>query len=119
MRIQIENAIEKDKWDLVLVTWQLESILQLIPDDKRAQQSREYVETINPERVIVIPQQTRVLLIRIMATRRSARHKPVFRISITFRWHSPTVQVNYRSDVRLSRFRSVDAVVDRQKMFAR
>src|SRR5580704_10622623 len=77
------------------------------------------VKPVNAHRVIVIPEQRRILLIGVIVGTRLTRYIPLFREAVPFRRCFATVQMNNVADFRLVAFRATERVVDRQEMLCR
>src|SRR4029077_817544 len=114
--ILAERAVEEHERDFVGASRQSQRNFQLVSDEIHARQAGNRVQPCNAHRMIVVEQSGRFLLIRVVTGRRLAGHEPVFGIAIAIGRGSAAMQMYYSAYLGLVLFRSVNRVIDGQKM---
>ena len=84
LAIGLQMAIEEHERDLVLVVGQMQLLLLLVTNHVQAKEPGIDVQPVDAHRVIVIPEQRRVLLVGIVVGARLPGHIPVFGKSVAF-----------------------------------
>src|SRR6185437_14181922 len=107
--------IKQHQWDLEFAVRQIQIPLCLISYNMQSHETSVDVQPGNSHGVVVIPQQSRVLLVRIIVGARLARDIPFFGISIAFRRRLAAMQMDYASNLRDVSTGTMHRIVNREK----
>ena len=113
-----QQAVIENQRQLVLALRQIEPVFEIVANEKRAKQSRIDIQTIDPQRVVVVPEHGRFLLVGIVVERGFSGHDPVFGIAVALRPGLSAMQVHHGPHRGFVGFGSVDGVIDGQEVLA-